>query len=72
MPIGISRVFLIYSDALKMNAMSEYMWKGFHAKDATIGQKGDLLDAEFFKDCFSITCIKTELFLFSVSWGATL
>jgi hypothetical protein len=28
--------------------------------------------AEFFKDRFSGTCIKTELFLFSVSSGATL
>jgi hypothetical protein len=43
----------------------------FHAKGRN-DRKEDMLNAEFFKDRSSRTYIKKELFLFSVSSGATL
>jgi hypothetical protein len=43
----------------------------FHAKDATIAKRAST-SPSFFQDRFSGTCIKTELFLFSVSSVATL
>jgi len=59
------------SSLLGVGKCSKKAWNEFHAKDATIAKRCFHV-AEFFKDRFSRTCIKKELFLFSISSVATL